>query len=69
MAITTISENFEIAIPEEMRAKLHLRPGQQIKLIQIGNRIELVPIGTIQEARGFLRGISSTVIKRDPDRI
>jgi len=26
MAIMTISENFEIAIPEEMRSKLHLRP-------------------------------------------
>jgi AbrB family looped-hinge helix DNA binding protein len=69
MATTTVSDNFEIAIPEELRSRLNIRPGQQIELIQSGNRIELVPVRAIQDARGFLSGIRSTSIEREPDRV
>jgi AbrB family looped-hinge helix DNA binding protein len=69
MATTTLSEKFEITIPEKLRSKLNMRPGQQIELIQIGNRIELIPAGDIHDARGFLKGIRSTTIKRESDRL
>jgi AbrB family looped-hinge helix DNA binding protein len=60
MATTTVSDNLEIAIPEELRSRLNIRQGQQI---------ELVPVGDIRDARGFLRGIRSTSIEREPDRL
>jgi AbrB family looped-hinge helix DNA binding protein len=69
MVTTTVSDNFEIAIPKELRNRLNIRPGQRIELVQSGNRIELVPVGAIEHARGFLRGIRSTSIKREPDRL
>jgi AbrB family looped-hinge helix DNA binding protein len=68
MATTTVSEEFKITIPEELRSSLNIKPGQQIELIRNGDRIELVPIRSIREARGFLKGISTT-IEREPDRI
>jgi AbrB family looped-hinge helix DNA binding protein len=69
MATTTVSEKFEITIPEKIRSKLNIRPGQQIELAQIGNRIELVPVRNINNARGFLKGIRTTTIKRESDRL
>jgi AbrB family looped-hinge helix DNA binding protein len=69
MAITTISDKFEITIPEELRNELALRPGQQIELVRSGDRVELIPVRSIRDARGFLKGIRTTTIEREPDRI
>ncbi|PSQ81574.1 MAG: AbrB family transcriptional regulator [Bacteroidetes bacterium QS_8_68_15] len=68
MATTTVSDEFEITIPEQLRSDLDIKPGQQIELVRSGDRIELVPVRSIREARGFLEGISTT-IEREPDRI
>lgn len=67
MATTTVSDEFEITIPEQLRNDLDIKPGQQIELVRSGDRIELVPVRSIREARGFLKGISTT-IEREPDR-
>lgn len=71
MASATVSPRFEITIPEELRDALSLRPGQRVELVQRGERIELIPTASpasIEEARGFLKGISTT-IERKPDRL
>lgn len=68
MATTTVSDKYEIVIPEELRSDLNIKPGQQVEVVRSGRRIEIVPVRSIQEARGFLRGIRTTTIEREPDR-
>ncbi len=68
METVTISPEFQIAIPKSIRESLRIQPGQKFQAIQYENRIELIPIRPIQEMRGFLKGIDTTV-KREPDRI
>lgn len=41
--------------------------GQKIQVLTYGNRIELIPIQPMQELRGFLKGINTSV-SREPDR-
>ena len=65
---TTVSPDFHIVIPPEMRQSLALAPGQPLQIIQYENRIELIPIHPMQNARGMLRGID-TQIEREGDRI
>ncbi|HEY0036584.1 MAG TPA: AbrB/MazE/SpoVT family DNA-binding domain-containing protein [Longimicrobium sp.] len=67
METATISATFQVAIPESMRERLNLRPGQQVHLIPYENRIEFIPLRPIEEMRGFLRGMS-TDFERDEDR-
>jgi AbrB family looped-hinge helix DNA binding protein len=67
METATISATFQVAIPESMRERLNLRPGQQVHLIPYENRIEFIPVRPIEEMRGFLRGMS-TDFERDEDR-
>jgi bifunctional DNA-binding transcriptional regulator/antitoxin component of YhaV-PrlF toxin-antitoxin module len=50
-----------------VREKLNLKPGQKLQIINVGDRIEFVPIQNIKEARGFLKGID-TIIHREGDR-
>lgn len=67
MAEVTVSAEFKVEIPEEIRDSLKIRPGAKLQIFKLGNRIELVPVRPIQEMRGFLKGIDTT-LDRDRDR-
>lgn len=67
MQTVTVSRKFQVVIPREIRNVLGLYPGQEIQVFQYENRIELIPIETITKARGFLKGIDTT-IAREKDK-
>ena len=64
----TVSPKFQVVIPRQVRSALGVRPGQKIKVILYDNRIELIPLKPVKEARGFLMGIDTTV-EREPERL
>ena len=68
MQTVTVSPKFQIVIPQNVRKRLDIRPGQKVQVIVYGNRIEIIPLRPIQEMRGFLRGID-TNIEREEDRL
>ncbi|MEZ5330504.1 MAG: AbrB/MazE/SpoVT family DNA-binding domain-containing protein [Thermoanaerobaculia bacterium] len=68
MSTVTISPKFQVVIPKAVREELGLRPGQKVRALVIGERIELVPIQPIRALRGFARGVDSRV-ERDGDRV
>ncbi|HEY64964.1 MAG TPA: AbrB/MazE/SpoVT family DNA-binding domain-containing protein [Caldilineae bacterium] len=68
METVKISPKFQIVIPNRIRKSLDLRPGQKVRVFLYDDRIELIPIRPIQEARGFLKGID-TSIARESDRL
>jgi len=67
MDTTTVSPKFQVVIPVRVRRALGIRPGQKIHVIPYEGRIELIPVRPLHRARGFLRGID-TSIEREPDR-
>lgn len=68
MEISRVSPKYQIVIPLRVRRALGLRPGQRVQVIPYGGRIELVPVEPVKKARGFLKGIATTV-EREPDRV
>lgn len=68
MPKVTVSPKFQIVIPQEVREALSIQPGEKLEVFQHGNRIELIPVRPIQEMRGFLRGMDTT-IEQEPDRL
>lgn len=68
MTRTTLSPKFQIVIPKEVRTALKLRPGTRFNVIEHEGRIELLPVRSTRQMRGFLRGIDSSV-PRDKDRV
>ncbi|NOX66995.1 MAG: AbrB/MazE/SpoVT family DNA-binding domain-containing protein [Chlorobi bacterium] len=68
MTTVTISTKYQVVIPKEIRDKIQITPGQKFQMIQIDNRIELIPIKDIKKSRGFLKGMD-TNIKREADRL
>lgn len=69
MDTATISSKYQIVIPREIREKWKVKPGQKVRLIVIGKRMEVVPVRDIKEARGFLKGMSSDIDREEDDRV
>ena len=68
MNSVSVSPKFQVVIPKAIREALDIKPGQKVQVIQYQNRIELIPIIPIKRARGFLKGIDTSV-PREGDRV
>lgn len=67
MEKATISTKYQVVIPKKVRDELGIKPGQKVHVIPYMGRIELIPLKSVKESRGFLEGIE-TDINREPDR-
>jgi AbrB family looped-hinge helix DNA binding protein len=68
METVTVSPKFQVVIPKSVRESLGLQVGHKVHVMVYDNRIELIPVKPIQQARGFLKGIDTT-IEREADRL
>jgi AbrB family looped-hinge helix DNA binding protein len=68
METVTISPKYQVVIPSRIRKQLAVEPGQKVKVILYDNRIEMIPVRPVRQARGFLQGIDTTV-ERESDRL
>lgn len=67
MQSVTISPKFQVVIPKAVRERLQLTPGQKVQVLAYDGHIVLIPVRSMKEMRGFLKGINTSV-KREPDR-
>ena len=68
MEAVKISPKFQVVIPKKVRESMQLKPGQQMQVIEYGNRVELIPTKNVESMRGFMKGIN-TEFKREDDRL
>jgi AbrB family looped-hinge helix DNA binding protein len=62
-----LSPKFQVVIPRDVRRDMKLRPGQRFEVFEDDGLILLVPVRSMKEMRGFLRGID-TDVQRDKER-
>jgi len=67
MNIVTISSRYQVVIPKDVREELGWKPGQKVVAIPYRGRVELVPVQSLQSAKGMLKGID-THVAREGDR-
>ena len=60
MISVKLSSKYQIAIPKAIRESLHLKSGQQFTLITRGSIIEMVPMQSIDQARGSFSDFKSS---------
>lgn len=69
MNTAILSENFELRVPDEVLAILHLSPGEHFRVIPYAGRLEFIPIRKASELRGFARGMDATIERDEEDRL
>jgi AbrB family looped-hinge helix DNA binding protein len=67
MDSVTVSPKYQVVIPQKARQLLNIKKGQKMHVLAYDNRVVLIPVRPIQEARGSLKGLDTT-IEREEDR-
>jgi AbrB family looped-hinge helix DNA binding protein len=52
----TVSPKFQIVIPQEVRERMDIKPGQKVTFMEWKGAVVIVPVLTADEAFGFLKG-------------
>jgi AbrB family looped-hinge helix DNA binding protein len=68
MNTTTLSNEYQVVIPKEIRETIGIKAGTSFEIISYNNRIELIPISPIKYLKGKFKGIDTNIV-RDDDRI
>lgn len=66
MTTVTVSQKFQVVIPQAIREAMGIRPGQRLQALQYQDRVVLIPLQPLRKARGMLKGIDTSV-KREHD--
>jgi AbrB family looped-hinge helix DNA binding protein len=69
MNSVTVSPKFQVVIPKKVRASLGVKAGQKMIVLAYDNRIVMIPEHPIQEARGSLKGMDTSVERDEEDRV
>jgi AbrB family looped-hinge helix DNA binding protein len=69
MYTATISSKYQVVIPRAIREQFTLQPGQKVAFIPYQRTLRVVIMPPIEEARGFVAGIDTTVQREEEDRV
>lgn len=69
METVTISPKFQVVIPKSIRERLKLVPGQKVQAIAYDDRIEFLPVRPARQLRGMLRGLDTSFVRDECDRL
>ncbi|CAN5776170.1 hypothetical protein BH23ACT11_BH23ACT11_07610 [soil metagenome] len=67
MDTVKVSPKYQVVIPKVVRESMGIKPGQEVAVLRYRGRIELIPMTSVREMRGFLKG-TGTSIERESDR-
>ncbi|MGD8966651.1 MAG: AbrB/MazE/SpoVT family DNA-binding domain-containing protein [Anaerolineae bacterium] len=67
METVTVSTKYQVVIPSAVRKLIDVQQGHKVRVILCEDRMEMIPIKPVEEARGFLKGVDTSV-EREPDR-
>jgi AbrB family looped-hinge helix DNA binding protein len=66
--MTTVSSKYQIVIPKSVREQVRIKPGQKLMVLVKGESITLVPVPSLDELRGFAKGINTEDYRDEEDR-
>ena len=69
MTTVKVSPKYQVVIPKRVRFKLAISAGDNLQVIPMDGRIELVPLKSAKELRGIARGIDTEVYRDKTDRL
>jgi len=69
MPVVTLSPKYQVVIPQDVREKLGLKPGQKVVVIEKGGVVHLIPQRSVKELRGLVKGLDTRRLRDEEDRL
>lgn len=69
MQTVTISSKYQISIPKKIREEQDIKPGQRFIIVSVGDRIEMVRERKMEDLRGILPGLDTSLDREREDRV
>jgi AbrB family looped-hinge helix DNA binding protein len=69
MTQVKLSSKYQIVIPEDVRDRLGLAPGQVMEIMSQDGIVLAVPVRPLSETFGMFPGIDTTVERDEEDRV
>ncbi len=67
MRPVTISSNYRITIPREIREQFGIKPGHKVAFIPYENCLRMVVVSSIEDAHGYLEGLDINTVREEND--
>lgn len=67
MPTVTVSSKFQVVIPQAVREKIGIKPGQKLHVLVDNNQVILIPVRSVREARGSLKFKDSDLQREEED--
>jgi AbrB family looped-hinge helix DNA binding protein len=69
MLEVTLSQHYQVSIPQEVRDLLNLKAGQKFLVVLQNDSITLVPRSSTQSFRGILKGANISNVRDHSERV
>ena len=68
METVTVSKKYQVVIPEKLRKDAKIRPGDKMVAIAKHGILQYVPVRSLEETKGLIRGLDSRRLRDESDR-
>lgn len=69
MQTVTISSKYQISIPKKIREEQNIKPGERFVMVSLGDRIEMVRERKMEDLRGVLAGMDTSIDREREERV
>jgi AbrB family looped-hinge helix DNA binding protein len=68
METVKVSKKYQVVIPEKLREAAGIKPGDKMVAIAKHGILEYVPVRSIKETKGMIKGLKSHDVRDESDR-
>lgn len=68
MTTVTVSSKFQVVIPEDVRSRMKLQPGQKVVVVEKDGVVHLILLKPLKDLRGVAKGAKVEAIREETDR-
>ncbi len=69
MQAVVLSSKYQVSIPKSIRGQVRLTPGQRLSISVKDGAVCLVPIPTLDDIAGSIKGLSMDGLRDEEDRL
>ncbi len=69
METVKVSKKYQVVIPEKLRRKAKIKPGDMMVAIAKHGILQYVPVRPLEETKGMILGLDSKELRDETERI